>query len=83
MTNKQTATSNIVNALIWAAIILAASYLIKDEKVASTMLFVLIGGFVATSSLISGSGASLREEVSCMMRRLRRLFGKSDAPSGG
>jgi hypothetical protein len=82
MTYKLTAKNNIVHALIWAAIILASSYLIKDEKAASTLFFILIGGYVATSGLMTNSSINVRQEGACLMRYLRRVFGKTDASSG-
>ncbi len=70
MSTKNAGRKNIINALVWAAAILVSSYLIKDTKDASIMLFIMIAGFFATNSLIA-QGQGFREECRCLLNKLR------------
>ena len=71
MTDKIENRKSVDHAIIWAGLILASSLLIEDEKTASTMLFLLIGGWVATVSLAGG----FKRAVTCEASLYRRLFG--------
>lgn len=58
------------NALVWAAMIIASSLLIEDGKTASTMLFLLLGGWFASSNFIGSSAKTASTECAA----LKRLF---------
>jgi len=62
----------IANALIWAAIIIATSLLTGDSEQGSTLMLILLAGWFATQSLITGSPETHRAEC----RTFRRLLGR-------
>lgn len=72
MTNKPTAKQTIGNVVIWAAMIIASSLVVEDSKTATTMLFLLIAGWIASSSLFGGMAHSARAECAA----IKRLFVK-------
>lgn len=53
----------IVNALVWAAMMLASAWLTtpRDGENSNVMMFVLIAGWVATNGLVSKSHAPPKE----------------------
>jgi len=75
MTNTPATKQTIGNALIWAAMMIASSLVIEDSKAASTMMFLLIAGWIASSSLFGGLAQSARAECAAV----KRLFVKPDA----
>lgn len=62
----------IANALIWAAIIIAASLLTGDSEQGNTLMLLLLAGWFATQSLITGSPETRRAECAAFRRLLRR-----------
>lgn len=74
---KQSAKKQILHSLVWAAAILASSFIVKDEKQASMMLFILLAGWVASGGL-NGGAENARKEIACLKKR---FFGESDAPT--
>lgn len=75
MTSTSKTKQTIGNALIWAAMIIASSLVIEDSKTASTMMFLLIAGWIASSSLFGGLAQSARAECAA----IKRLFVKPNA----
>ena len=49
---KEAGVAQIVNALIWAAVILASSWLMRGSENANMLLIVLLGGFTSTLFMI-------------------------------
>lgn len=72
MENKATAKQTIGNAIIWAAMVIASALVITDEKAQSTMLFLFIAGWIASSSLFGGIAQSARAECAAIKRLLTR-----------
>lgn len=72
---KQSAKKQILHSLIWAAAILASSFIVTNEKQASMMLFILIAGWAASGGLNGGMG-STRKEIACLRKR---FFGEDEA----
>lgn len=72
MNNKATTKQTIGNALIWAAMMIASALVIEGEKAQSTMLFLLIAGWIASSSLFGGVAQSARAECAAIMGLFRR-----------
>ncbi len=62
----------IVNSLIWAALIIASSLVIPENKQSTTILFLLIFGWFATQDLIPGSRSYSKAECMFFRRLLRR-----------
>lgn len=62
---KLTLKKKMIHSLIWAAAILLASWIIKDKKQATTMLFILIAGWAATGGL-----SAAKDECNWLKRRL-------------
>ncbi len=75
MTNRSTAKQSIGNALIWAAMVIASSLVVEDSKAASTMMFLLIAGWIASTSLFGGVAQNARAEFAA----IKRLFVKPNA----
>ncbi len=72
MTNKATTKQTIGNALIWAAMMIASALVIPDEKAQTTMLFLFIAGWIASSSLFGGLAQSARAECAAVKRLFTR-----------
>ena len=72
MENTSKIKQTIGNALIWAAMIIASSLVIEDTKAASTMMFLLITGWVASSSVLGGMAQNARAECAAVMNLFRR-----------
>jgi len=72
MENKSLGKQTIINAIIWAAMIIASALVIHDEKAQSTMLFLLLAGWVASSGLFGGVAHSARAECAAIMSLFRR-----------
>ena len=60
--------SIIANAVIWAAMIIAAALVMDGGNQAQTMMLVLIGGWFASHSLFSNSKQALRAECAFIRR---------------
>lgn len=72
MENTSRVKQTIGNAIIWAAMIIVSSLVIEDTKAASTMMFLLIAGWVASSSLFGGMVQSARAECAAIKRLFTR-----------
>ncbi len=59
----------VINALIWAVVILATAYIMRGSENSEFMFFILLAGFFATSSLV-GTPGSARDELNCLKRKL-------------
>ena len=73
MENVSKTKQTIGNAIIWAAMIIASSLVIEDAKAASTMMFLMIAGWIASTSLFGGVVQNARAECAAV----KRLFVKS------
>ena len=62
----------VLNAIIWAALIIASSLVISEDKQSATMLFLLIGGWFVTQELVTGSRAYSNAECAYIRRLFRR-----------
>lgn len=62
----------IVNAIVWGALMIASSLVISEDKQSTTMLFLLIGGWLVTQDLVTGSHVYSKAECSYFRRLFRR-----------
>ncbi|WP_262694268.1 hypothetical protein [Kordiimonas aquimaris] len=60
------------HALIWAALMIASALVIKDEKAASSMLFLLFAGWTGTVVMNGG----FRQAMACEAALFRRILGR-------
>ena len=77
MTEKKNGTAIVINALVWATLMLATSYLLKDaasDNQSFTIILFHISGWFVTNGLLTNDGRSAKEEWAC----IRRKFGKRD-----
>jgi hypothetical protein len=61
--NNQT----LVHSVIWALIILLASYLLSDTQVTSSILTLMIGGWFCSHSMLQKNATSLGEAKKCKL----------------
>lgn len=83
MTQKQNEEKDIVEnepntgrrqmmfSVVWAALIIASALVIKDNKAATIMLFLLVGGWAATAPYVGG----FKKMMACERRAMRRFMG--------
>lgn len=69
--NKKEGRNEVGHSIIWAAMMIASSLVMKDEGSADTMLFLLMAGWVATMTVTGGFKQSVERECAF----LRKLFG--------
>lgn len=74
--NKASTSSEVGHSLIWAALMIASSLLIEDEKAASAMLFLLLAGWAGSISLSGG----FKQSKACERAFFRRIFGLEKTP---
>ncbi len=74
MTEKKNGTAIVINALVWATLMLATSYLLKDAITdQKNMLMMLhIGGWFITNGLLTNGGRSAREELACIRKKFSK-----------
>ncbi len=72
MTNKATTKQTIGNAVIWAAMMIASALVIPDSKAQTTMLFLMIAGWIASSGLFGGVAQSARAECAAVKQLFTR-----------
>jgi len=60
------------HALIWASLMIASALVIKDEKTASSMLFLLLAGWAAMMTLNGG----FKQAMACEAAFFRKLLGR-------
>jgi len=73
MENKKRDRKLVRIALIWAAVMIVVSYLLKDSEKSATLLMFLIGGWIATGGLTGKANDFAKAEC----RAFRRLIGKA------
>ncbi len=67
-TNKDS-KKQVFNALVWAGAMLLASYLMRGHENAPVMLFIMLAGFFATSSVMGGE-RSVQAEFRCLKKKI-------------
>lgn len=60
----------IINALVWAGLMIAVSLMTKDHENSSAILLMMIGGWIATGGLSSET-----RKAECAM--FKRMLGRS------
>lgn len=74
-TNKKNSNKYIGTSVVWAAMMIASALVIKDQKDAAVMLFLLIGGWAATVSQTGG----FKQAMACERAMFRKLLGKDNS----
>lgn len=69
---KKENRNTVGSALIWAALMIASTLVIEDEKAASSMLFLLLAGWATTVAMSGG----FRQAMECEAALFRKFLGR-------
>jgi len=74
MSDKKRNIAVIMNAVIWAAVILTVSWITKgavDKDTGFTITMILVAGWFATNGLITPQ-TSVRDEIQCLKKMFKK-----------